>query len=196
MMSTSAKPTTPPVPPTPETAKDALLKQVTQIITSEVPDIADNVKVLLEKDFKGKLSSYLEGLRRTGKSTVDDVLKNGTDILAKMKKELAEMVSDIKEKKMTEVEAANKAINDFLDAMNIDPKFKDVLLNLVKYKDDIAAEIAEGKKVLAEIEEKQKNFQKNKSDIVISYATLVKIVVSVMLSVAMLVSYVWSTFFK
>jgi hypothetical protein len=195
-MSTSAKPTTPPVPPTPETAKDALLKQVTQIITSEVPDIADNVKVLLEKDFKGKLSSYLEGLRRTGKSTVDDVLKNGTDILAKMKKELAEMVSDIKEKKMTEVEAANKAINDFLDAMNIDPKFKDVLLNLVKYKDDIAAEIAEGKKVLAEIEEKQKNFQKNKSDIVISYATLVKIVVSVMLSVAMLVSYVWSTFFK
>jgi hypothetical protein len=185
-----------PPPATAEAAKDELFKQVTQIVTSEVPDIADNVKVLLEKDFKGKLSSYLEGLKRSGKSTVSDVLDAGTIILAKMKKELSDMVSDIKDKKMTETEAANKAINDFLDEMKLDPKFKDVLLNLVKFKDEIAAEIEEGKKVLKEIEEKSKSFNKNKQDIVISYATLVKIIVSVMLSVAMLVSFVYGTFFK
>lgn len=197
----TAKPVVPtpapaPAPATLEGAKDALLGRVTQIVTSEIPDIADNVKVLLEKDFKGKLSSYLEGLRRTGKSTVSDVLESGKDILAKMKKELSEMISDIKDKKMTQVEAANKAINDFLGEMNLDPKFKDVLLNIVNFKDQIEADIEEGKKILANIEEKKKDFDKNKHEIVLSYMTLVKVIIGSMFSVAMFVAWVYSMFVK
>lgn len=126
-------------------AKDALLAEVNKIVTGLTPDVAESVKEQLGDKFKRMFSSYIEALKKNGKSTTADVLAEGEKMLANAKKEIGDMLEDIKKNNMTATQAANKAVNDFVATMKLDPKFTNIIVNIVEIKEQLEHDVKDAK---------------------------------------------------
>jgi len=162
-------------------AKDAVFNEVNRIITGLLPTVATDVKQRLEDQFKSMFSQFLEGLKKSGRSTASDVLAAGADSLSKLKKELDEAKEEIASKTKTAEKAITDALADWATQMKADPSVVQALLMLPDLAKQFQAVIDAGKQIKTQ-----------KGEITIKYTTFLSALLSLSISVMVLVSLVWS----
>lgn len=162
-------------------AKDAVFNEVNRIVTGLLPNVATDVKQRLEDQFKSMFSSFLEGLKKIGKSTASDVLTAGADAMAKLKKELEEAKEEIASKTKTAEVAIAGALADWATEMKADPKLVQAILIMPELAKQFQAVIDAGKQIKTQ-----------KGEITIKYTTFLTALMSLAISVMILVSLVWS----
>ena len=186
-----------PTPAPPATAgqiQDAMFKEITTTVTSLLPNIADDVKKRLEDDLKRRFSAFLEALKKDGKSTTAEVLAAGRTMLDSAKKEIGEIISDMKDKNMSAKDAINQAVNDFMDTMKIDPKFKDIVLHLDEKIATITKAVEDAKKYSQELGEQLKAKTKNAHEITLNALYLILSYLVVAGAIFGMVAYIWGLF--
>ena len=158
-----------PAPNTVTAAKDAVFNDVNRIVTSLLPNVATDVKARLEDQFKKMFSSFLEGLKKSGKDTASDVLSAGADAVSKLKKELQEAADEMASKQKTAIQATTDALADWATVMKADPK----VIEALKLLPDVADQFQGVLDAAAQV-------KINKKEVTLSVQTVVVLIISVM----------------
>jgi hypothetical protein len=174
-----------PTPSTVTAAKDAVFNDVNRIVTSLLPNVATDVKARLEEQFKKMFSSFLEGLKKSGKDTASDVLSAGADAVSKLKKELQEAADEMASKQKTAIQATTDALADWATVMAADPKVVAALKLLPDVANQFQAVIDAGRAIKTQ-----------KGEITIKYTTFVGSLLGLAVTVMTLIVLVMEVFGK
>ena len=176
---------TPPAPKTAQQAKDEIMTQVNALVTSLVPDVTDSVRAQLKEQFIKLLDGNVEALKKTGKSATSSIISEGTQMIAKLKKELNEAAEEMQKKEKTAGQAVVDALTDFAKVMKADPNIISGLLLLPEVAKDFGAVIAAGKQL-----------KDKKGEITIKYTTFITSLLGLAVTCMTLIYYIMAVFGK
>lgn len=152
---------------------EVLQKQMESTILTMLPTISEELKFKIRDMLAKEFANGSSDVKSTTESSLKQLDTKETQILSTIKEEMTDIKNEISVAGADMLKVVTKNVGELADKLNIDPRFKTVLLSLPGLRDEILNGVDEAKKHLDELNKLKSETVKDNHAITISAVNLI-----------------------